>query len=556
VFDTASPPDTTAPSILEYPSIDYATHSIDLTYSESNMQNAGKEENYAFSPSLLFPTLGGSDDIQYLGNSQYRLFLKSIPSQTVFTLTAENVTDEAGNVLNPKSIRLNDWDNDGMADDWESAYGVDDPAADPDGDGLTNLEEFSEGTDPQAQDSDGDGLPDSWEITYGLDPTDSTGVHGGDGDWDGDGSSNYEEFVNGTNPVDESSTAVLSPPEIVETIPHNDAGIANTYRVPSDASFSVRIEAEGGINTEDSNGVVFTIDDGSKASYQRDLGNQAVRIVKLASDGGKTTKLWVAYDRTRDVQGDFSFDASVQITVDVRDAAGLQEVQGVYRFKVESEMAHREANDPLNLPDAGAVDPADPALDGMVYDTGVEVYSGDLTGAKIFYNSSEAVTPRFGPLYEMPTLSAEKTKNPKKLKISDRGLPPKHSNAKVNRTEVSPVGMGMNLQPPTVFGTPVKLFMPCPGYEDVSDLSIFLFNGQEWVLACDAKGNLMPDGEGWMVPGSRVNHNFADNPMNDPSTIEIWVYHFSGAQAAEVTTAVDVSAADAGQGCFVSTIME
>jgi hypothetical protein len=36
------------------------------------------------------------------------------------------------------------------------------------------------------------------------------------------------------------------------------------------------------------------------------------------------------------------------------------------------------------------------------------------------------------------------------------------------------------------------------------------------------------DGEGWMVPGSRVNHN---KDKGNPSTIETKVYHFSAVQA-------------------------
>jgi hypothetical protein len=546
-FNTAPPPDTLSPSILEYPTIDHASNTIDITYSESNMQNAEEEVNYAFSPSLLFPTLGGSDDITYLSGNTYRLFLSSIPSYTVFTLTVENVTDQAGNLLNPKTVTLNDCDNDRMADDWETAYSVEDPNADPDGDGLSNLEEFSEITDPQVADTDGDSLPDGWEVTYGLNPLDSTGANGAEGDPDNDGLSNYQESLSNTNPLDAASTVTLSEPVIVETIPHDGAGIGDDYRVPVDGSFCARIESSAGINIEETDSVTFTIDDGTNASYQRNLGDDEVRVVKLAKDEDtKVSKLWAVYDHPRETNGGFPFESYVTVRVDVRDSTGLGEAQGTYNFRVESKIEHLEANDPMSLPYAVAVDLSDPGMDGIFYDAGVQVEGGDLRGAKMLYHSSERAKPRFGSMYELPTLTADETDKSNKLKTSDRSLPPKHSNAKIYRTEVEPVGSGMNLQPGTVFSTPVKLSIPCPGYDDVSMLNVFLYNGREWVLACDASGNVTEDGEGWMVPGSRVNHNFADDPVNDPSTIEIQVYHFSGAQAADLATN--------GEGvCFITT---
>ncbi len=43
-------------------------------------------------------------------------------------------------------------------------------------------------------DSDGDGLPDAWEIAYGLDPFSADNVNGANGDPDGDGLTNLQEF--------------------------------------------------------------------------------------------------------------------------------------------------------------------------------------------------------------------------------------------------------------------------------------------------------------------------------------------------------------------------
>jgi hypothetical protein len=62
---------------------------------------------------------------------------------------------------NPNAI---DSDADGMPDDWEIIHGfnplIDDANGNPDGDGLTNAQEYTAGTDPHDSDTDGDGLPD------------------------------------------------------------------------------------------------------------------------------------------------------------------------------------------------------------------------------------------------------------------------------------------------------------------------------------------------------------------------------------------------------------
>jgi hypothetical protein len=47
-------------------------------------------------------------------------------------------------------------------------------------------------------DTDGDGIPDGWEIAYGLDPS----ANDAQEDSDGDGRTNYEEYLAGTNPAD------------------------------------------------------------------------------------------------------------------------------------------------------------------------------------------------------------------------------------------------------------------------------------------------------------------------------------------------------------------
>jgi hypothetical protein len=63
---------------------------------------------------------------------------------------------------------------------------------------------------PPNMDSDGDGLLDNWELAYGLDPHKAAGDDGANGDPDGDGSTNAEEQIAGTNPRDPNSVLRLS----------------------------------------------------------------------------------------------------------------------------------------------------------------------------------------------------------------------------------------------------------------------------------------------------------------------------------------------------------
>ncbi|MFZ9937805.1 MAG: PA14 domain-containing protein [Luteolibacter sp.] len=78
---------------------------------------------------------------------------------------------------------LSDLDDDGLPDEWENDHGLNpedngrhDPvregaAGDFDGDGLTNMEEYLLGTDPSKPDTDGDGVSDFDEVhLYGTDP--------------------------------------------------------------------------------------------------------------------------------------------------------------------------------------------------------------------------------------------------------------------------------------------------------------------------------------------------------------------------------------------------
>ena len=122
-----------------------------------------------------------------------------------------------------------DSDDDGLPDGWEldngfnptDGTGDNGPDGDPDDDDLTNAGEYDNDTDPNDSDSDDDGLPDAWEVDNSLDPTDSTGNHGADGNPDGDGHSNLEEYEEGYDPQLHAPVAAFSASTTSGTRPVN-----------------------------------------------------------------------------------------------------------------------------------------------------------------------------------------------------------------------------------------------------------------------------------------------------------------------------------------------
>ena len=92
-----------------------------------------------------------------------------------------------------------------MLDAWEREHFADlsrDANGDEDGDGLSNLNEYLRAANPNSMDTDGDFAPDGWEVDNGFDP-----LNGNDAiqDTDGDGYTNLEEYQAGTNPRDRGS---------------------------------------------------------------------------------------------------------------------------------------------------------------------------------------------------------------------------------------------------------------------------------------------------------------------------------------------------------------
>ncbi len=98
---------------------------------------------------------------------------------------------------------LTDTDNDGLRDDEELlVYFTDPNNPDTDGDGLSDGDEILVYlSDPFISDTDNDGMIDGWEAQYGLNPV----VNDAYANLDNDFLTNYEEYVLGSNPNDNTS---------------------------------------------------------------------------------------------------------------------------------------------------------------------------------------------------------------------------------------------------------------------------------------------------------------------------------------------------------------
>jgi hypothetical protein len=542
--------DNGGPAVVGFPVINYTDTSLTITYTESNMQNAALASSYSVNNGLLLS--GNGVDTSGTGKV-FKLPLNPATLQryTIYTLQIGSaVTDASGNALSSRVLRVNDDDNDGMADDWEKKWfgsiTAKDGTLDSDGDGLTDRSEYNYARSnpawgsnrwalsPLNQDSDGDGIPDQYEVSFGLNPVSSSDR---DLDLDGDGWSNYKEYLSGFGANDPNSHPQASI-AILEVVPLDNAGVPpDTTRIPNNTAASVRLESSNGIDMSNLQAVSLTINDG-KITYTRSgndkntNGQEVFSLVPLERNGNLAYSLWVTYYRTNEttIADSYPYGATVEVTVQATDVKGFSLEPAFFRFRIESEEAARWAEE--NAP-ATVVSNDTP----MVGKKTVTVQGGALNGASITYDSSLAqelgFEPGFGPIEEVP--------------------------------QAPGLGVPLNLFPPAVFPNAVTLTIPCPGYKDVSHVSVYYFDGREWWLACDAAGNVTPEGEGWMVPGSRVNHN---EDQNSRAYVQIQVYHFSAAAATEdpdVSTpvgdsrSVAVSGSSSGSGsggCFISTLWD
>jgi hypothetical protein len=312
------------------------------------------------------------------------------------------------------------------------------------------------------------------------------------------------------------------PIEVLEAIPVHNLGMSREENgVPQKTGFSVRIDSVNGVDLTEQDSITFTITDGER-TYTRRLndsngdGIKLLRAVPWDEEGDIAYGFWAVYYRSNEtaIPNTYPTGSVIEVTVNAKDMVGEIMDPLTFRFRIQTdEEIETEA---ANLPETlTAIDP----LTSMKRTT---ITSGPLSGASILFSTSlqeeMGFEPYFGPLEAIPFLAG-----------------------------LEAAGTPLNLLPHTLFTSPVTLVIPCPENENAKNMAVYYHDGRAWWLASDREGNVVPNGEGWMVPGSRINH---EQDPEGPDFIEIQVSHFSAAAAASPPPIHS----SGGGTCFISSL--
>ena len=134
--------------------------------------------------------------------SRLRYFLNKYVSQDIVNpaSVSQEWIRQYNIVITDKLSSNDDADGDGLNFSKEEATFTNPFRSDTDGDGVSDGQEVANGTNPLGTgelDSDRDKIPDAWENQYGLNNLLPNAAE----DADGDGLSNWQEYLHGTNPL-------------------------------------------------------------------------------------------------------------------------------------------------------------------------------------------------------------------------------------------------------------------------------------------------------------------------------------------------------------------
>ena len=233
-----------------------------------------------------------------------------------------NAADFVGMISEPLNIPKDEWpymkDENGNGlpdffedfDNWEKL-------SDTDGDGLPDSIEEYLGSDPDNTDTDGDGLNDYYEVfgTY-TDPTkadsDENGVNDGDEDFDEDGLTNLEEFLNNTYPyIDDSDNDGLSDGDEVNKY-GTDPLVADTDGDGLDDGDEITLGTNPLVQDTDGDGIID-----SKEKFQQTYTH------KVKNEDCAVTEVIVDMECTGNINKTTSVESVMNVDILCTDVVGL-----------------------------------------------------------------------------------------------------------------------------------------------------------------------------------------------------------------------------------------
>ena len=235
---------------------------------------------------------------------------------------SSSVADFVGTVSEPLNIPKDEWqymkdENENGLPDFFEDFDNWSKLADTDGDGLPDSIEEYLGSDVNNTDTDGDGLGDYYEVfvTY-TDPTmadtDENGVNDGDEDFDEDGLTNLEEFLNNTYPyIDDSDNDGLSDGDEVNKY-ETDPLVADTDGDGLDDGDEITLGTNPLVQDTDGDGIID-----SKEKFQQTYTH------KVKNEDCAVTEVIVDMECTGNINKTTSVESVMNTDILCTDVVGL-----------------------------------------------------------------------------------------------------------------------------------------------------------------------------------------------------------------------------------------